>query len=73
MKNKISPFEVTSVLLMLCFFSADSFGYIDPNSGYILWQMLFGVIVGCFFFAKKIWFFIKGIFIREKSTDSTPS
>lgn len=73
MKNKISSFEATSILVMLCFLSSESFGYIDPNSGYILWQMLFGVIVGCFFFAKRIWLFIKGIFIREKSPDSTPS
>jgi hypothetical protein len=73
MKTQLSRFEVTSILLMLCFLSVDSFGYIDPNSGYILWQMLFGVIVGCFFFAKKIWFFLRSLFIREKSTDSTPS
>lgn len=71
MKSKSSQFEMVVILLTLCFCSADSFGYIDPSSGYVLWQMLFGVIVGSLFFAKRIFLGIKSLFIKEKSTDTT--
>jgi len=60
-------------LLLLCLICEDGVAYINPSSGYILWQALFGAIVGSMFFAKKIWFFLKNIFAKEKAPDSTQS
>jgi hypothetical protein len=63
---KKSPFNFVFILLTLCFLSEDSFGYINPSSGYILWQVLFGAIVGCLFFSKRIWFAIRSCFEEDK-------
>jgi len=66
-------FELTFCLLMLCFLCEESFGYIDPNSGYIVWQIIFGSLVGVLFFAKKIWHSIRGVFIKKETSDSLTS
>ncbi|NQW44554.1 MAG: hypothetical protein HQ462_04025 [Deltaproteobacteria bacterium] len=73
LKTKYLSFEFTIALLMICFCSSDSFGYIDPSSGYILWQVLFGAVVGILFFAKRIWSFLKNFFTASKPTDSSTS
>ncbi|MSP19603.1 MAG: hypothetical protein EXR74_08535 [Bdellovibrionales bacterium] len=73
LKTKYLSFEFTIALLMLCFCSADGFGYIDPSSGYILWQVLFGTVVGILFFAKRIWSCLRNFFTSSKHTDSSAS
>jgi hypothetical protein len=67
MKPLTSKAEATLLLLLLVFCSADSFGYINPSSGYILWQAIFGAIVGGLFFVKKICFMIKSFFSKKNN------
>ncbi|MFM8313644.1 MAG: hypothetical protein ACKOA8_05110 [Deltaproteobacteria bacterium] len=71
MKSLKFSFEFTLTLLLLCVICEDSFGYINPSSGYILWQVLLGAIVGLLFFAKRIWFGVRAIFGKEKHSDSS--
>jgi len=63
---KIKSFNFVFILMTLCFLSEDSFGYINPSSGYLLWQALFGTIVGCLFFSKRIWLAIRSCFEKNK-------
>lgn len=70
--NKNHTFTLLTFLL-LCFLGNDCYGYIDPNSGYILWQALFGAIVGSLFFAKKIWVAVRSPFIKKDSSKSLTS
>ncbi len=46
------------LLLLLCLFSVNAFAYIDPNSGFVLSQLLMGGFLGCLLFAKRIWNFV---------------
>ncbi|NBX68266.1 MAG: hypothetical protein EBR01_04800 [Proteobacteria bacterium] len=71
MKNSISKSEKSVLILTLCFLCNDSWGYIEPSSGYILWQVLFGVLAGLMFFAKRIWLICKTLFSKER-TENTP-
>lgn len=55
-----------SALLIVFLFSTPAFAYVDPNSGFVLWQLLAGGVVGCILFAKRIWALVKG----KKNTKS---
>ena len=41
-------------------------GYIDPGAGSLLFQALLSAGITLLVFAKKIWFFIKGVFLSLK-------
>ena len=36
-----------------------SYGYLDPGSGAIIWQVLAACVIGVAMYAKKIWGFIQ--------------
>ncbi len=46
--------------------------YLDPGSGSLIIQLLFGALLSTLFFAKVFWGKIKGIFGRsDESTDES--
>lgn len=42
-------------LILVALFSTKAFAYVDPSSGYVLWQVLMGGVMGLLFFSKRIW------------------
>lgn len=53
MKHTVPSFFLLSVLIMVT--SRAAFGYIDPGSGALIWQIVAGVVLGGMFYFKTAW------------------
>lgn len=59
-------------LLLIALFhtlSTASYGYVDPGSGHLIWQMLLSVAFGGLFFFRR---FITYLFPGKNKTKNTP-
>lgn len=48
------------VILVIFSFPALSYGYVDPGTGHLIWQMMASVIFGAGFFFRKVLFSLRG-------------
>lgn len=56
-----------AVFLGVTFYGGNAWAYVDPGSGFMLWQLLASVLIGAVFYLRKA---VRGLIrLRKKKDD----